>query len=87
VLFSSDAPAKPAAAAYGLYAGCPPHDQREDLDRQVARLTTWAADAGGQVVRVAPEVGSGMNGSHARVRRLLADPKVTVVVESTLGAR
>jgi putative resolvase len=80
VLVSPDAPAKPAAAAYGLYAGVSSHDQKPDLDRQVARLTAWAADAGGQVVRVEAEVGSGMNGSRAKVRRLLADPKVTTVV-------
>jgi putative resolvase len=80
VLVSPDAPTEPAAAAYGLYARVSSDDQREDLDRQVTRLTTWAADAGGQVVRVEAEVGSGMNGSRAKVRRLLADPKVTVVV-------
>jgi len=32
------------------------------------------------VVQVEAEVGSGMSGSRARVRRLLADPKVTTVV-------
>ena len=64
----------------GLYARVSSHDQKADLDRQVARLTGWAADAGGQVVRVEAEVGSGMNGARAKVRRLLADPKVTVVV-------
>jgi DNA invertase Pin-like site-specific DNA recombinase len=32
------------------------------------------------VVRVEAEVGSGMNGSRAKVRRLLADPKVIAVV-------
>jgi putative resolvase len=41
VLISPDAPTEPAAAAYGLYARMVSHDQREDLDRQVARLTTW----------------------------------------------
>lgn len=51
-----------------------------DLDRQVARLRSWAAEAGGTVVRVEAEVGSGMTGSRAKVRRLLADPKVTAVV-------
>lgn len=64
----------------GLYARVSSHDQKADLDRQVARLTAWAADAGGRVVRVEAEVGSGMNGARANVRRLLADPKVTVVV-------
>ena len=64
----------------GLYARVSSHEQKADLDRQLARLTAWAVDAGGQVVRVEAEVGSGMNGARAKVRRLLADPKVTVVV-------
>jgi putative resolvase len=76
VLIFPDAPAGPAAAAYGLYARVSSHDQRGDLDRHVARLTSWAADAGGQVVWVEAGVGSGVNGSRAKVRRLLADPKV-----------
>ncbi len=33
-----------------------------------------------RVVRVESEVGSGMNGARAKVRRVLADPKVTTVV-------
>jgi putative resolvase len=66
----------------GLYARVSSHDQKADLDRQVARLSSWAAQAGLPVVRVESEVGSGMNGARAKVRRLLADPKVaTVVVE------
>lgn len=56
------------------------HDQKADLDRQVARLTQWAAQAGTPVVRVEAEVGSGMNGARAKIRRLLADPKVQAVV-------
>jgi putative resolvase len=56
------------------------HDQKPDLDGQVARLSAWAAKVGLPVVRVEAEVGSGMNGSRAKVRRLLADPAVTVVV-------
>lgn len=50
------------------------------MDRQVAGLSGWAAQAGGIVVRVETEVGSGMNGARRKVRRLLADPRVTVVV-------
>lgn len=80
VLVSPDVPVGSSAAAFGLYARVSSHDQKADLDRQLARLTGWAAEAGGVVVRVESEVGSGMNGSRAKVRRLLADPKVTVVV-------
>ena len=64
----------------GLYARVSSHDQRGDLDRQVTRLSEWAAKAGLRVVRIEAEVGSGMNGARSKVRRLLADPKVTVVV-------
>ncbi|WP_114908170.1 IS607 family transposase, partial [Ornithinimicrobium murale] len=79
VLVSPDAPAQ-ARTVFGLYARVSSHDQKDDLGRQVARLTSWAADAGGLVVRVEAEVGSGMNGSRTKVRRMLADPKVTAVV-------
>jgi putative resolvase len=64
----------------GLYARVSSHDQKSGLDGQVARLSAWAAEAGLPVVRVEAEVGSGVNGSRAKVRRLLSDPAVTVVV-------
>jgi putative resolvase len=66
--------------AAGLYARVSSHDQRADLDRQVARLSSWAARAGLPVVRVEAGVGSGMNGTRVKARRLLAGPEVTVVV-------
>ena len=80
VLVSPDAATAAPVVAFGLYARVSSHDQKADLDRQVARLSGWAAAAGGQVVRVEAEIGSGMNGSRSKVRRLLADPNVTVVV-------
>jgi putative resolvase len=69
-----------SAGAVGLYARVSSHDQREDLERQVARISDWAAKAGTRVVRVESEVGSGVNGARPKVRRLLADPRVSVVV-------
>ncbi|MFY9334653.1 MAG: IS607 family transposase [Mycobacterium sp.] len=80
VLVSPDSTAAAPVAAFGVYARVSSHDQKSDLDRQVSRLSGWAAEAGGQVVRVEAEIGSGMNGSRSKVRRLLADPKVSVVV-------
>jgi putative resolvase len=68
------------ADGVGLYARVSSHDQKIDLQRQVTRLSRWAAHGGHRVVRVESEVGSGMNGSRSKVRRLLADPKVTTVV-------
>jgi putative resolvase len=71
---------QPADGGVGLYARVSSHDQRSDLDRQVARLSQWAATAGVTVVRVEAEVASGMNGHRPKLRRLLADPSVVSVV-------
>jgi putative resolvase len=58
------------------------HDQRADLDGQVARVAGWATTNGLSVDEVVVEVGSGMNGKRRKLARLLADATaVTVVVE------
>jgi putative resolvase len=80
ILVNPQAPPAAQAGGVGLYARVSSHDQRADLERQVARLTGWAHGAGVPVVRVETEVGSGMNGARSKVRRLLADPTVTIVV-------
>ncbi|MFG2985189.1 IS607 family transposase [Streptomyces sp. NPDC048258] len=64
----------------GLYARVSSPGQEPDLERQTARLSAWAEKAGHRVVRIESEVASGMNGSRAKARRLLADPDVTTVV-------
>ena len=73
---------QPAAApvAVGLYARVSSSDQRGDLTRQMGRLTAWAAAGGMTVVRTESEIGSGMNDSRTKVRRLRADPAVGMVV-------
>ena len=82
VLVAPDAAAAAGEGGLGLYARVSSHEQKADLDRQVARLAAWAAQAGSPVARIEAEVGSGMNGARSKVRRLLADPRVrTVVVE------
>jgi putative resolvase len=80
ILVSPQAPPAAQAGGVGLYARVSSHDQRGELERQVARLTSWAERAQVPVVRVEAEVGSGMDGARSKVRRLLADPKVTIVV-------
>jgi putative resolvase len=65
-----------------IYARVSSHDQRSDLDRQVARLTGWAAANGLSVDEVVTEVGSGMNGRRRKLQRVLSDPSAgTVLVE------
>lgn len=56
------------------------HDGRADLDRQVARLSWWASEAGWAVDEVVVEVGSGMVGKRRKLARLLADRTATKIV-------
>ena len=69
ILVAPDAALEQPASALGLYARVSSHDQKGDLDRQVARLSGWAAATGQQVVRVEAEVGSGMKGSRTKLCR------------------
>ena len=80
ILVNPDAVERNKIDGVGLYARVSSHDQQADLVRQTARLAAWAAQAGATVVRSEAEVGSGMNGKRAKIRRLLSDPAVTVVV-------
>lgn len=63
-----------------VYARVSSHDQRADLDRQVARITAWATANGHAVGEVVTEVGSGLNGKRPKIRRVLSDPSAKVVV-------
>jgi putative resolvase len=63
-----------------LYARVSAHDQRDDLDRQVTRLSGWATAQGVTVAEVVTEVGSGLNGRRPKLRRVLADPRATMIV-------
>jgi putative resolvase len=81
ILVNIDTNASPSVTGgVGLYARVSSHDQKPDLERQTARLAEWAAKAGHTVVRIESEIASGMNGGRTKARRLLADPKVTIVV-------
>src|SRR5215218_3663281 len=63
-----------------LYARVSAHDQRGELDRQVARLSRWATAQGVTVAEVVTEVGSGLNGRRPKLRRVLADPRAAMIV-------
>ena len=81
ILVNIEANSSPAVTGgVGLYARVSSHDQKADLERQAARLSEWAAEAGHRVVRIESEIASGMNGGRTKARRMLADPAVTTVV-------
>jgi predicted site-specific integrase-resolvase len=63
-----------------VYARVSSADQEDDLDRQVARVTTWAAGEGMTVGRVVTEIGSALNGECRKFLALLRDPAVTTIV-------
>lgn len=63
-----------------LYARVSGHDQRADLDRQLARLQAFAAERGLNVVREVHEVASGMNGHRPKLLALLRDPATASIV-------
>lgn len=63
-----------------VYARVSSADQKPDLDRQVARVTAWAAGEGLPVARVVTEVGSALNGKRRKFLALLRDESVTTIV-------
>ena len=68
------------AGITAVYARVSSADQKPDLDRQVARVTAWAAGEGLAVGRVVTEVGSALNGHRRKFLALLRDQSVTVIV-------
>ncbi len=63
-----------------VYARVSSHDQRADLDGQVARVTAAVTASGLLVGEVVTEVGSGLNGHRRKLHRLLSDPDARVIV-------
>jgi putative resolvase len=63
-----------------IYARVSSSDQRADLDRQVARLSAYAAQNGQLVAQVVCEVGSGMNGKRPKLLKVLKDPSIQAIL-------
>ena len=63
-----------------VYARVSSDDQKEDLDRQVGRIVEWVTQQGYRPDEVVKEIGSGLNGNRRRLRRLVADHTVSIIV-------
>ena len=63
-----------------VYARVSSADQKDDLDRQVARVVEWVTEQGFRPDEVVKEIGSGLNGNRRRLRQLVADHTVSMVV-------
>jgi putative resolvase len=75
-----DAPEPVICERVALYARVSSHDQRNDLDRQLARLSQFAAEHNLHVTESVAEVGSGLNGKRRKLMRLLLDANVNAIV-------
>lgn len=64
----------------GIYARVSSHDQKEDLDRQVARLVSFANEKGWSVRWSVTEIGSGLNGKRPKFLKLLEDKDIQIIL-------
>ena len=68
-----------------VYARGSSADQKDDLDRQVGRVVEWVTEQGFRPDEVVKEIGSGLNGNRRRLRQLVADHTVSMVVVEHRG--
>lgn len=62
------------------YARVSSADQKADLQRQVDRLKAFALSMGVEAPEIVTETGSGMDDKRRKLKRLLADPTVGMII-------
>jgi putative resolvase len=70
----------PEAAGLALYARVCSADQKADAKQQMERLREYAAERGYQVVAEVTEIASGLNDERPKLKKLLTNPKIGVLV-------
>jgi len=73
-------PAPQVAGRTVAYCRVSSADQRDDLERQAGRVAEECGRRGISLDATITEVGSGLNGNRVRLRKLLSDPAVTMIV-------
>jgi len=69
-----------AATGAALYARVSSADQKADVTRQLRRLRDYAAARGYQVVSEVTEIASSLNDERPKLKKLLADARIGVLV-------
>jgi putative resolvase len=69
----------PKEKAFAIYARVSSSDQRQDLDRQVSRLSRYAVEHGLRVDAIITETGSGLNGHRRKLITLLRSDRCILV--------
>ena len=62
-----------------VYARVSSHDQKSDLDGQVARVVASMVEQGYTITDVITEIGSGLNGNRPKLLRALNDTTITII--------
>ena len=68
------------AQGVALYARVSSADQKNDLDRQLARLLEYAVKKKLPIIQSVAEIGSAMNGRRTRLMKLLRDKSIGIIV-------
>jgi predicted site-specific integrase-resolvase len=63
-----------------LYARVSSHDQKDDLQRQLARLVEYATKNSYNVVETSSEIGSALNGNRKKLLGLLKNKDIDVII-------
>ena len=75
-----DPPAEPVAPRAALYAHVSSADQIEDLERQLDRLSRYAAEHGLTVGAMVKEIDPAMDGHRPKLLKILHDPTLGILV-------
>ncbi len=75
-----DEPVQPRQERVAIYARVSEASPRENLDRQVERLTQYCTTRGYHVAQVVKEIASGVNDSRPKWLALLKDSSLTRLV-------
>ena len=62
-----------------IYARVSSHDQKNDLDRQVSRITSEVLKQGLVISKIVTEIGSGLNGPRPKLKKLLSNPSIKII--------
>lgn len=71
---------KSLASKLAIYARVSSSDQKNDLDRQVARLAQFANEQGFTISQTITEIGSGLNGHRPKLIKLLSDQSIQIIL-------
>ncbi len=77
IIVTQSQAAQGQTAAYIMVSS---HDEKSDMEQQVARIAIWGTENGYAIHQVVTEIGSGLKGHRPKLMRPRADPKYNVII-------